>query len=212
MHLRTRLGRLAAMAIAMSSALGSASSAHAGPLVSDAQNCPVQPLSRPFAAWLDPLSYTPVRGASMEDGTPGWTLSGATVTAGNEPYYVRSTADRRSLSLPRGSSAQSASMCVGLDHLTLRFFARSTAPLLGSILSTLKVDVLFEDAGGTVHSLPIGVVPLSPSWLPTLPIPVVANLLPLLPGSQTAVAFRFTPQGPATWTIDDVYVDPKSRG
>ena len=148
----------------------------------------------------------------MEDGTPGWMLSGSKVTAGNEPFYIRSKADTRSLSLPGGSSAQSASMCVGLDHLTVRFFAKSTAPLLSSILSTLKVEVLYEDAGGTVRSVPIALVPLSPKWSPTLPIPVVANLLPLLPGSKTAVAFRFTPQGPAAWNIDDVYVDPKSRG
>ncbi len=49
------------------------------------------------------------------------------------------------------------------------------------------------------------------SWQPTLPTVVVANLLPLLPGEQTPVAFRFTPVGSATWTIDDIYVDPKRR-
>jgi hypothetical protein len=213
MYVRTRLGRLAPVAAAtLLCAFGVASPAQAGPLVKSAQNCPSQALSQPFAPWLDPLFYTPVGGGSMEDGTPGWTLSGAKVAAGNETYFVRSKADTRSLILPRASSAQSRTICVGLDHLTLRFFVKSTAPLLSSILSTLKVEVLFEDAGGSVRSLPIALVPLSPRWSPTLPIPVVANLLPLLPGSQTAVAFRFTPQGPASWNIDDVYVDPKSRG
>ena len=35
--------------------------------------------------------------------------------------------------------------------------------------------------------------------------------LPLLPGERTPVAFRFTPQGKGTWSIDDVYVDPHAR-
>jgi hypothetical protein len=44
-------------------------------------------------------------------------------------------------------------------------------------------------------------------------MPVIANLLPLLPGSRTAVAFRFTPYGDGgDWTIDDVYVDPGATG
>jgi hypothetical protein len=37
-----------------------------------------------------------------------------------------------------------------------------------------------------------------------------ANLLPLLPGSKTAVAFRFTAVS-GDWQIDDVYVDPFTR-
>jgi hypothetical protein len=40
---------------------------------------------------------------------------------------------------------------------------------------------------------------------------LVANLLPLMPNSQTPVAFRFTPQGQGKWWIDDVYVDPHRR-
>jgi hypothetical protein len=98
---------------------------------------------------------------------------------------------------------------VGILHPTLRFFARRSA---GSALSTLTVEVLFEDAGGRVRSLPVGAVVAGSAWRPTLPFPVVANLLPLLPGQNTAVAFRFTVLGSATWQLDDVYVDPHRRG
>jgi hypothetical protein len=42
-------------------------------------------------------------------------------------------------------------------------------------------------------------------------MPLVVNLLPLLPGEQTPVRFRFTPQGSANWQIDDVYVDPRQH-
>ena len=40
---------------------------------------------------------------------------------------------------------------------------------------------------------------------------VLANLLPLLPGAHTPVAFRFTPLLGGEWSIDDVYVDPFQR-
>jgi hypothetical protein len=96
-------------------------------------------------------------------------------------------------------------MCVGIGHPVMRFFARRTS---GWLLDSLKVEVLFEGAGGQVLSLPIGLVLAGGSWQPTLPFPVLASLLPLLPGEQTPVAFRFTPVGSGTWQIDDVYVDP----
>ena len=145
----------------------------------------------------------------MEGGATGWSLSGASVVAGNEPFHVHGDADASSLALPTGSSATTAAVCVGLEHPTLRLFARSS----GSVLSSLEVDVLFENAAGDVVTLPIAVLPaaLHGRWRPTLPLPIVANLLPLLPGERTAVAFRFTPRGQAAWLIDDVYVDPFRR-
>jgi hypothetical protein len=39
---------------------------------------------------------------------------------------------------------------------------------------------------------------------------ILANLLPLLPGEHTPVAFRFTAVG-GDWSVDDVWVDPYSR-
>jgi hypothetical protein len=47
-------------------------------------------------------------------------------------------------------------------------------------------------------------------WQPTLPVPVVVNLLTVVPDLRT-VSFAFTPVGGATWQIDDVYVDPSAR-
>jgi hypothetical protein len=204
----TRKIWIAAATIAAFAAL--APGAQAGLLVKEAKNCGTQPLERPFLRWLDPLQYTLVPGGSFEGAMTGWSLGGARVVSGNETFYVRSKSDKKSLSLPAGSKATSAVMCVGLLHPTARFFARAQG---GSLLSTLQVDVLFETSTGQVLSLPIGVVPaaLHPSWRPTLPMLVVANLLPLLPDNRTPVKFRFTPRGSASWTIDDVYVDPRYR-
>jgi hypothetical protein len=203
-----RLSRLFLLiALVSVGGLFAVSSAHAGLLVQTVGQCDDQPTSKVFLRWLDPLNYAVVSGGTFESAAEGWAGSGgAGVVGGNESYYVVGRDDVRSLSLPPGSSATSPSTCVGLDRPVLRFFARNT----GSPLSTLRVDVLFEDASGTVRSLPAAVVVAGKNWSPSLPVPVLANLLPLLPGEGTPVAFRFTPLGAGgRWAIDDVHVDPR---
>ena len=124
-----------------------------------AENCAEQPLERPFQRWLDLASYTLLPGGTFEDGAQGWSLTGARVVAGNEPFNVHGPGETQSLSLPAGSTATSPAICVGLLHPTMRFFGRGSGGGLLGALSTLQVDVLFEDAGGTTRSLPIGVYP-----------------------------------------------------
>jgi hypothetical protein len=185
--------------------------AHAGVLVSTATSCDDQTFQQPFVQWLDPASYVLAPDGGMEAGGAGWTLAGGAAAApGNEPWQVQGAGDASLLAIPSGGSATSGAMCVGLEHPTLRFFAHRTS---GSTLSTLRVDVLFEDAMGTTHALTIGSDSgLTTAWHPTAQMPVLANLLPLLPGDHTAVAFRFTPQGSGTWQVDDVFVDPARNG
>lgn len=210
---RTRTARLflSAAASAVAAIAVAAPGAQAGVLASSATDCDEQVLEQPFKRWLDIANYTLVPNGGLEDGSASWSLSGASVVPGNEPFFVRSVTDDSSLRVPAGRSATTGSICVGLDHPTMRLFARSESGLLGSLTSALSVEVLFEDAGGNVRALPIGAAALGSKWSPTLPLPVVANLLPLLPGERTAVAFRFTAVGGASWRIDDVYVDPRSR-
>jgi hypothetical protein len=181
-------------------------SAGAGVLVKSAPSCDAQPLSRPFVPWLDPANYTPLAGGTFENGAPGWTVSGATkVVEGNEPWKVSGAGDHRSLRIPAGASATSPAICVGLGHPTMRFFARRDG---GTLLSTLRVEVRVETSLGATLTLPIGLAVGGDRWSVTLPMTVIANLLPLLPNDTTPVQFRFVPQGGATWEIDDVYVDP----
>jgi hypothetical protein len=81
----------------------------------------------------------------------------------------------------------------------------------GSLLSTLKVEVLYTDLFGQPRALTVGLLLNNSCWQPTLPVVFLANLLspPLLTNGTTNVAFRFTPQGSSSgWKIDDVYVDP----
>ncbi len=99
-------------------------------------------------------------------------------------------------------------MCVGIEHPTIRLFARNT----GSPLSSLKVKVHYVDGFGETQSAPIGVVGANGQWQPTQQMVIGVNLLPLLPGERTPVAFEFTPMGSGgEWQIDDVYVDPYRR-
>jgi hypothetical protein len=197
-------------ALAATVALAVAPSAHAGPLVASATDCEAQTLEQPFQRWLDPARYVLAPDGTFEAGAAGWRLSGgAAVADGNEPFYIHAKGERSALALAPGSSATSPWMCVGIDHPTLRFVARNT----GSILGALRVDVRFEDSLGSQHTLTIGRVIGDNRWAPTLPMPVLANLLALLPGEKTPVAFRFTPEGAgSSWRIDDVYVDPYCKG
>jgi hypothetical protein len=205
--IRRPLAWLAAIATATLASLAIASSAQAGVLVASAPNCSDFETSQPFMPWADPSEYILDPGGSFEGGADGWALNGAEVGSGNEPYYANEDGGTSSLHIGSGDSATSSTICVGLEHPTLRFFARNS----GSPLATMRVSVRFEDAYGDVHSLPIGLVTGGGGWQPTLPMVVTANLLPLLPGNYTPVQFRFTPQG-GDWKIDDVFVDPKRGG
>ncbi len=203
-RMKLRIGSTTALVLAALSL--SAASANAGLLGSP--SCDGQSVATPFAPWLDNFNYTPLPAGDFETSAAGWTLGGgAAVASGNESYYV-SGPGSSSLKVPNGGSAISPVMCVGVEHPTIRFFAkRQNAGLLD--LSVLRVDVIFELLGN-VTSLPIGVVTGTSTWQPTLPMLVGGNLPALLPPNHTAVAFRFTPMG-GTWSIDDVHVDPYNR-
>lgn len=183
-----------------------APAAHAGALVASAGSCPDQPLSQPFLRWLDPSFYTLVPGGTFEDKAAGWSLTGDAATVrGSEPFAVTGDSGLRSLALPAGSSATSPVFCAGIGHPTLRLFAQRTD---GPSPGGLRVDVLFEDATGAVQTLTIGRLVDDGDWSPSLPSVVGANLLALLPGNRTPLAFRFTPENGTSWLVDDVFVDP----
>jgi len=207
---RLSLRTAAAAVTAIVALAAGATTANAGVLVASAPDCAAQSLSKPFLPWWDIADYTALSGGDFEGAGDGWSMTGgAAIANGNESYYVGGSEDSRSLSLPAGASATSPAICVGLSHPTVRFFAKRQSGGWLS-LASVRVDVLFETSTGKVASLPIGVAGNGGSWQPTSPMVVVANLLPLLPGERTPVAFRFTAQG-ANFSVDDVWVDPYGR-
>jgi hypothetical protein len=188
-------------------ALGaSAPSASAGLLVASAPNCTPQPTTQPFKPWGDSSQYNLAPGGAFESGSPSWSLSGrASIVSGNEPWKVAGAGHSRSLQLPPGASATSPVICVGLEHPTIRMFAKNNRALL----STLAVSVIVETSLGLKATVPIGVMLPSGQWKPSPKFLVIANLLPLLPGSHTPVQFRVTSVGLGTWSVDDFYIDPR---
>ena len=198
-------GRAVVAMLIASAAFALPSAASAGSLEDQAPSCDSQVLGQTFLPWGDIASYTLNPGGSFERGARGWRLDGAAVAPGNEPFHVTDSSDAASLSLPAGSSAVSAPICVGIEHPDIRFFS-----VAGNSAARLSIEVLFENARGDVVSAPIGSVVGGTSWSPTAPFPIVANLLALLPGNHTAVAFRFRASD-GSFRIDDLYVDPYQR-
>ena len=177
-----------------------------GLLVEPAPSCAPKPVSQPFKSVDgDAASYMLMPGGTFESGAPGWSLSNARVVTGNESFHVHAGGDSKSLSLSQGGSVTSPTICVGLEHPTMRFFARSSG-----LLPVLSVEVIVRTSLGLKLPVPLGVVTPRSSWRPTQRFIVLANLLPLLPGNYTPVSFRFTAVT-GSWWIDDVYVDPKKH-
>src|SRR4051794_5802951 len=182
------------------------STANAGALAADAASCDAQSFSQVFTPWADPASYTLQPGGDFEPGSPAWdTSAGAGATTVNEPWTITDERDGHSLALSSGGSATSPSICVGIEHPDLRFFAKGS-----SSLATLKVEVLYTDGNGAPQSLTIGSVTGNGGWAPTAQMPIVANMLALLPGSKTPVSFRLTATS-GSWKVDDFYVDPYAK-
>jgi hypothetical protein len=173
-------------------------------------SCGSQVDSQPFARWGDTDNYTLVTGGTFEAGSLPWVLfSGAKVAAGNESYYVNAGSDRNSLSLPSGSSATSLAVCASIYHPTLRLFVSNS----GSASSRLRVEALYPALLGGVQAARLGELSGTSAWQPSPALQLgVTNLLATLSLQQTAIAYRFTPQGTGgQWRIDDVYLDPRMR-
>lgn len=158
-----------------------------------------------FARWGDSAYYMLMPGGSFESGTAAWSLSGgARVVHGNEPFYLNSSTDSRSLYLPAGASGTTPSMCYGGDMGKLRFVARGygqlrvqviVKSLAGGLLSTLD-SVLID--GGTVG----GTGYWSPSREVYMTLSQVGGLL-----ATDTISFRFVADS-GSWQIDDAYIDP----
>lgn len=178
------------------------------PGASAAGSCPDQQAAQTFLPWGDTAWYVPAPGGGFEDGAPGWALSdGATVQLGNEDTPAAAGGDQQSLALPAGSAAVTAPVCIDVAHPTIRFFARNT----GDPGSALRVSVRYRGLLGLPLSLRLGTVSAGSAWGPSDTIPVVVNLLTLIGGNQAR--FEFEPTGGSgDWSIDDVYVDPYSKG
>jgi len=192
--------RTAILAMLATAAISAATAAPASASLGIA--CP-DPTFQPFAAWGDSSSYAFAPNGGFENGATGWSLTGgARVVAGNEPFAVHRAGDRYSLSLPAGSSATTAPMCIGAFSTKTRFFARNT----GASTARLTVKVIYDGGLGQVLGIADAGSITGGKWQPSPAITMLGGVLPLL---TQDVRLRFVPaDATGNWSIDDVYVDP----
>lgn len=190
---RTPLIAFAAVVCAVVSALAAGSVAPA-----KAATCPPPPTPlQPFTPWSDSASYVLTTGASFEQGSAGWALTGgAQIVSGNAPNRLDPATASHSLYLSAGSSATSP--CTTAPHIVgiVRFFLKN----MGISTGALHVQVLVK--GGTYDA---GTITAGSTWQPS------AMLHTNAPNYSGAVAYqiRLTPIGTGSaFTVDDVYLDP----
>jgi hypothetical protein len=210
-RVRKGLGRLAAM---------TATGVLASTGVAAAASCPTLATTTPLSQFGDTNNYFVVPGGTFEGSAlpAGWTASGASLSAGNEPFHVLNASDNQSLTIQAGGSVTTSYACLDATMPEMRFFARQ----IGSG-SDLKVDLLVKWGPGTVT------VPLADladgsmnAWAPTDQIFAPPGQS-LAPGVIVQGALRFSVpgngpagngpagNGPASadaWQIDDILVDP----
>jgi hypothetical protein len=179
-------------------------------LASAATGCPSTPTTKPFQAFGDIANYSLAPSGAFESGASGWALSGATVAAGNESYRVHGSADAKSLTINPTGTAVSPAFCVSVDHPTFRFFARRTSGTWG----TLAVKLRWRDSSGRTNDTTVGAINASStSWQVSPPLQL-ATTLPLWQSGQTlSVQIVFDPEDyGGAFAIDDVYIDPYTKG
>jgi hypothetical protein len=86
------------------------------------------PLGGGGLAFLDRIRASATIGSN-------WVPRPRVSSAGNEPFYVHSPGDRRSLSIPAGSSATSPEMCFSTGDWHFRFVGRGS----GRVRVTIRV-------------------------------------------------------------------------
>jgi hypothetical protein len=173
--------------------------------------CPTTQTTKAFQAFGDSNDYSLVPNGGFETGANGWSLSGAAVTSGNEPWSVRRAGDTKSLAIDAGGVAVSPTVCVDLSRPTYRFFAKRTSGSWG----VLNLKVRWQDASGRTNETTIAALDsnFGTSWGASSALNI-ASLLGLWNADQdVSVQFVFDPENyGGNWAIDDVYVDPYARG
>lgn len=193
--IRTRRLAAGACVLAVAAVVGPAASSQA------AIGCGTRTTSNPFVPWGDANNYFLVQGGTFEDGAPQWSLAGARVGAGNEPWAVAGGASAASLRLPAGSSARSPQMCVASGEDSLRFFYKRPGRL-GSVL-LVRVEVT-NGSSRAVRDMYLGGGRSGWALSPRILFPDVRDS-----AGQQIISIAFSPRGvPAPWSVDDVYVDP----
>ena len=168
-----------------------------------AAGCPTVPTVQPFAPWQDFADYFLAPNGDFEAGATSWRLTGgASAVEGSNRFVVGKRTDHRSLRMPVGATATTASFCIGVEHKQMRFFANSAKT------GTVSVEALYLKRGATQKTaVPLGTIKGAGAWAPSPVLAMRVNLLAAAYGNAMPVSLRFTARTSAA-QIDDVYIDP----
>jgi hypothetical protein len=167
-------------------------------------------VTQPFAQWGDSNDYTLAPGGDFETPLSDWSLTGgAAVSSGSESFGVTGSVGASSLSVPVGSVAVSAPVCVDPTRENFRFFARNSST---SKNAKLKVEILYPTKsgdqkvilGGILDTAKVGGWQLSPAYSNSSNLALLSGL------KNPPIQYRFTTTG-GGWQVDDIYVDPRMR-
>lgn len=113
-----------------------------------------------FLDWGDDDFYVLAGGGDFESELDGWTLRGGAeaVSGGN---VLRPQSSGHALSLPEGSSAVTAPICVTRDNPVARMFSKTT-----SGLGLLRVQVIYLDheTGEEIMRMPLMTLNRETRW------------------------------------------------
>ncbi len=170
------------------------------------QPCSGRAMLTPFARWADYSGYFLAPNGSFESGTTNWALSGgARVVYGNEPWKANGPNDTYSLAIPASGVAESRTLCVSMGEDTIRLFVNNPR-VQGSILH-VEAIVRNPNTGQVAQTaFDVNADAAPAGWSQTMRLQI-PNLL----GGNTTeeLTVRFTVRStPATWGIDDVFIDP----
>src|SRR4051812_40123386 len=170
--------------------------------------CAPTPVAKAFKGFGDNADYSLLSNGAFESGTGGWSLSGASVATGNESYKVRAATDAKSLAITAKGRVVSPAFCVSTDHPTFRFFAKRTSGTWGVLNVSLRWKV-----DGTTTETVVGSVTTGSAWAPTQSFSL-SQILGLWNVNQVGTAqIVLDPEDyGGDWAIDDVYIDPYTRG
>jgi hypothetical protein len=208
---RFHVARPARLLLAVGAAI--AAIVAASPAAQAATGCGSRAQTTPFAKYGDSNSYFLAPLGNFEAGVSGWTLSNASVVAGNESFFLGGTADKSSLKI--GGSASTTSFCITKDDPLVRFAAKSVPSGSGGNYSQLNVSAIIRSPSGSVMTYYLGALQASgyANWTLTPQLSWGSAFADYLfgPDGTASIQFQFNVQGQGgNWLIDDVYVDPFS--
>ncbi len=168
--------------------------------------CAGHVLSQPLLAFGDATSYLLAPGADFESGLDTFTVTGgATIQDGNESFHVSGADDSHSAFLPAGSSLTTPPLCVTSDYPSMRLFVRNDGTD-----GKLGVQVVYTDlltrATVVKGAGDIDAKHIKGNWTLSKELPTFAGRL------GTSLSVRLTAKDKGAWSVDDVLIDPRSRG